>query len=50
VDATTEGGAEHLNKLSQRYLGTDYPAFGGGGQTRVILTIEADSVHQSGNR
>jgi PPOX class probable F420-dependent enzyme len=50
VDATTEGGAEHLNKLSQRYLGMDYPAFGGGGQTRVILTIEADSVHQSGNR
>lgn len=50
VDATTEGGAEHVNKLSHRYLGMDYPAFGGGGQTRVILTIEADSVHGSGNR
>src|SRR5512146_673603 len=42
---TTTGGAEHIEALSQRYLGGPYPWFGGRDQVRVILTITADRVH-----
>ena len=42
---TTEGGAEHIDVLAQRYLGTPYPWFGGREQVRVILTISADKIH-----
>jgi PPOX class probable F420-dependent enzyme len=42
---TTEGGAEHIEALAQRYLGTPYPWFGGREQVRVILTISADKIH-----
>lgn len=48
VDATTEGGAAHIEKLAQRYLGTAYPWYGGRDQTRLILTIEADKLHAMG--
>ena len=41
VDLTTEGAAEHIEKLSQKYLGMPYPWFGGREQVRVILAIEA---------
>lgn len=34
------GGVDHIEKLSQRYLGTPYPWFGGRNQTRLIVTIE----------
>ena len=29
VHITTEGGAEHIDALAQRYLGTPYPWYGG---------------------
>jgi PPOX class probable F420-dependent enzyme len=45
VKVTTEGGAEHIEALSQRYMGRAYPWFGGRDQVRVILTIVADKVH-----
>ena len=45
---TTEGGAEHIESLSQRYLGGPYPWFGGRDQTRLILSITADKVHTVG--
>ena len=45
VNATTEGGAEHIETLSQRYLGGPYPWFGGRDQTRLILTIAADRIN-----
>jgi PPOX class probable F420-dependent enzyme len=45
LDITTEGAAEHIDKLAQRYLGTDYPWYGGRDQVRVILTIEASKIH-----
>jgi PPOX class probable F420-dependent enzyme len=37
-EITTEGAREHIERLSQKYLGRPYPAFGGGGE-RVILRI-----------
>ncbi|WP_460836202.1 PPOX class F420-dependent oxidoreductase [Nocardioides marmoraquaticus] len=45
VATTTEGAAEHIDALSQRYLGRPYPGFGGGAGERLVLTIAADSVH-----
>ena len=48
TNATTEGGAEHIEKLSQRYIGGPYPWFGGRDQVRVILTITPESVHAQG--
>jgi PPOX class probable F420-dependent enzyme len=45
---TAEGGAEHIEALAHRYLGTGYPWYGGRDQVRVILTIEAASISDSG--
>ncbi len=45
VSVTTEGGAEHIEVLSQRYLGGPYPWYGGRDQVRVILTIMVDKIH-----
>lgn len=45
---TTEGGAEHIETLAQRYLGGPYPWYGGRDQTRLILTITADKIHATG--
>jgi hypothetical protein len=36
---TTDGAAEHIEKLAQRYLGMSYPWYGGRDQIRVLLTI-----------
>ncbi len=44
VDVTAEGGAEHIEKLAQRYLGGPYPWFGGRDQQRLIMTIEVDKI------
>ena len=44
IDSTTEGGAEHIEMLSQKYLGQPYAWYGGRDQVRVILTIEADAI------
>jgi PPOX class probable F420-dependent enzyme len=45
VNVTDEGGAEHIEKLAQRYLGTPYPWFGGRDQVRLIVTIEAERIN-----
>jgi PPOX class probable F420-dependent enzyme len=45
VKTTTEGGAEHIEALSQRYTGGPYAWYGGRDQVRVILTIAADKIH-----
>ena len=45
IASTTEGGVEHIEALSQRYLGQPYPWFGGRDQVRVILTIRADRIN-----
>ena len=44
IEVTTDGAAEHIEKLAQRYLGGPYPWFGGRDQTRVLITIEADKI------
>jgi PPOX class probable F420-dependent enzyme len=44
VDITTEGGAEHIEELAQRYTGKPYSWYGGRDQVRLVLTIEADKV------
>lgn len=48
VDVTAEGGAEHIEKLSQKYLGGPYPWYGDRDQTRVIITIEAEKISGMG--
>ena len=48
TSVTAEGGAEHIEKLAQKYLGMPYPWFGGRDQTRVIITIEAERISGQG--
>lgn len=48
VGTTTAGGAEHIEMLSQKYLGQPYAWHGGRDQVRVIVTIAADSVGGNG--
>ena len=48
VGATTEGGADHIEALAQRYLGGPYPWFGGRDQQRLVLTIAPDRIHSMG--
>lgn len=44
VDVTTKGAVEHIDELSQKYLGRPYPWFGGRDQVRIILTIAVEKV------
>ena len=48
VDVTTDGGAEHIEELSQKYLGTPYPWFGGRDQVRVVIAIEPEKISGMG--
>jgi hypothetical protein len=48
LSVSSEGAAEHIEKLAQRYLGTPYPWYGGRDQIRVLLTIEAHKIHGMG--
>jgi PPOX class probable F420-dependent enzyme len=43
-EITTDGAREHIDELSQKYLGKPYPQFGGGTQERVILRIAPHRV------
>ena len=45
---TTDGAADHIEALAQKYLGGPYPWYGGRDQTRVTLTIAIDKVHAMG--
>ena len=45
LSVTSEGAAEHIEQLAQRYLGTPYPWYGGRDQRRLILTIEPHKIH-----
>lgn len=38
AEITTDGGREHIEKLSQKYTGRPY-SFGGPGQVRVVVKI-----------
>ena len=50
IAATTDGGAQNIDEISGKYLGRPYPKFSGRPETRMILTIEADSVRGMGSR
>jgi PPOX class probable F420-dependent enzyme len=45
TNITTNGGAEHIERLSNRYTGHPYAWYGGRDQVRVILTVTADRIH-----
>ncbi len=47
IGMTTEGGQESIDAISHKYLGylgVPYPNFTGQPETRVLITIEADSI------
>ena len=44
IDMRTEGGQESIDEISHKYLGIPYPNFTGQPETRVLVTIEADSI------
>jgi PPOX class probable F420-dependent enzyme len=48
ISMTTEGGAESIDALSQKYTGRPDPWYGGRDQQRIILTIKANSVSGQG--
>ena len=48
LNVTEDGAVDHIEKLAQRYTGAPYAWYGGRDQVRVILTIDADKIHQVG--
>jgi PPOX class probable F420-dependent enzyme len=48
VEATTDGAADHIEELAQRYTGGPYPWYGGRDQVRVLLRIAPDRIHAMG--
>ncbi len=44
IDMTSDGGAESIEALSQKYTGGPYAWFGGRDQVRLVLTIEAQHI------
>lgn len=44
IATTSDGAAESINEISHKYLGVPYPNFGGRPETRLLMTIEADSI------
>ena len=41
---------ESIDEISGKYLGRPYPNFSGRPETRMIMTIEADSIRGMGAR
>jgi PPOX class probable F420-dependent enzyme len=48
VDVTTDGAAEQIERLSQKYLGAPYPWFGGRDQVRVTIVIAPENISATG--
>jgi len=48
IAMSTEGGAESIERLSQKYTGRPYPWYGGRDQKRIVLTIKAKSISGQG--
>ncbi len=48
VRVTTEGAVDHIELLSQKYLGQPYGWYGGRDQVRVMLVIAPDKVSSTG--
>ncbi|MFC4591382.1 TIGR03618 family F420-dependent PPOX class oxidoreductase [Sphaerisporangium corydalis] len=47
-EVVTDGAADHIEMLAQRYLGTPYPWWGGRDQVRVIFVIEPEKISGTG--
>lgn len=48
LKVTTDGAVEHIEALSQKYMGAPYPWFGGRDQVRVIYVIAPDRISGMG--
>jgi PPOX class probable F420-dependent enzyme len=48
IDITTEGAADHIDELAQRYTGKPYAWYGGRDQVRVRMVIEVERIHRMG--
>ena len=48
AEETTEGAAEHIDKLAKKYMGRDDYPFNQPGDQRVIFKIAPDRVHHHG--
>jgi PPOX class probable F420-dependent enzyme len=48
LEVTSDGAAEHVEKLARRYLGGPYPWYGGRDQQRLLVTIGAAKVTSPG--
>jgi PPOX class probable F420-dependent enzyme len=44
VDITPDGAREHIDELSQRYIGRPYPWFGGTDQVRLLVSIAPERI------
>lgn len=44
TEITEDGAREHIDELSQRYIGGPYPWFGGRDQVRLLVRITPDKV------
>jgi PPOX class probable F420-dependent enzyme len=45
---TTEGAADQIEALAQKYLGGPYPWYGGRDQTRATIVIAIEKIHAMG--
>jgi PPOX class probable F420-dependent enzyme len=45
---TTEGAADHIEALAQKYLGGPYPWYAGRDQTRATIVIAIEKIHAMG--
>ena len=44
TEVTEDGAREHIDELSQRYIGGPYPWFGGRDQVRLLVRISPEKV------
>jgi PPOX class probable F420-dependent enzyme len=44
VNVTTDGAADHIEKLAQKYTGAPYRWYGGRSQVRMIILIEPEKI------
>lgn len=44
TEVTEDGAREHIDELSQRYIGVPYPWFGGRDQVRLLVRISPEKV------
>ncbi len=46
LQVTTDGAADHIDTLSQKYIGKPYQWYGGRDQVRVIIVIEPEKISE----